>query len=55
MKPGITGPWQVSDRNNCAFSGRVQYDENYNRDLSLMTDLRLLAQTVVIVMRGTGC
>jgi lipopolysaccharide/colanic/teichoic acid biosynthesis glycosyltransferase len=55
LRPGITGPWQVSDRNNCAFAGRVQYDETYNRDLSLMTDLRLLAQTIVVVMRGTGC
>ncbi|WP_371060691.1 sugar transferase [Rhodosalinus sp. 5P4] len=55
LRPGITGPWQISDRNACSFAGRVQYDESYDRDLSLWTDLRILAKTVVVVMRGTGC
>jgi lipopolysaccharide/colanic/teichoic acid biosynthesis glycosyltransferase len=54
LRPGVTGPWQVSDRNDCAFSRRADFDFDYNRSLSFMNDLRLLARTVVVVLRGTG-
>lgn len=55
LRPGITGPWQVSDRNDCSFGARAQFDEGYDRDLSFMTDLRILAKTFAVVLRGTGC
>ena len=55
LRPGITGPWQISDRNTCSFAKRVRYDENYDQDLSFWTDLRILAKTVLVVLRGTGC
>lgn len=54
MRPGITGLWQVSDRNDCAFKGRVGYDNTYCREMSLKTDLRILFQTVGVVCRATG-
>jgi lipopolysaccharide/colanic/teichoic acid biosynthesis glycosyltransferase len=54
MRPGITGLWQVSDRNNCAFRDRVDYDAIYCRELSLKTDLSLLCKTVGVVCRATG-
>ena len=55
LRPGITGPWQISDRNACSFAGRVRYDEAYEQDLSLLYDLRILTRTVAVVLRGTGC
>lgn len=55
LRPGITGPWQVSDRNDCTFAARAQFDERYGRDLSFLTDLHILAKTCVVVLRGTGC
>lgn len=55
LRPGITGPWQISDRNACSFAGRVRYDEAYDRTLSLTTDLGILARTCLVVLRGTGC
>ena len=55
LRPGITGPWQISDRNTCSFAKRVHYDEGYDRDLSFWTDLRILTKTVFVVLRGTGC
>jgi lipopolysaccharide/colanic/teichoic acid biosynthesis glycosyltransferase len=55
LRPGITGPWQVHGRNATAFADRAGFDEDYDRDLSLLTDLRLLAATVAVVLRGTGC
>jgi lipopolysaccharide/colanic/teichoic acid biosynthesis glycosyltransferase len=54
LRPGITGLWQISDRNECNFVGRVAFDETYNRKLSLMTDIRILKSTVGVVMRATG-
>jgi lipopolysaccharide/colanic/teichoic acid biosynthesis glycosyltransferase len=54
LLPGITGPWQVSERNESAFADRAVFDTAYARDLSLMTDLRLLWATIRVVLRGTG-
>lgn len=55
LRPGITGPWQVSERNKSTFADRARFDTAYARDLSFGTDLRLLVATVGAVMRGTGC
>lgn len=54
LRPGITGFWQVSDRNNCNFVDRVQYDDEYEKAVSLGTDLQTLRRTVGVVFRGTG-
>lgn len=54
MTPGITGLWQVSDRNDCDFDTRAAYDDTYFRTMSFMTDLRILLKTVTVVLRGTG-
>jgi lipopolysaccharide/colanic/teichoic acid biosynthesis glycosyltransferase len=55
MRPGITGFWQISDRNNCSFSKRAFYDAMYARSMSFATDLRVLVRTLAVVFRGTGC
>jgi exopolysaccharide production protein ExoY len=54
LRPGITGPWQVSDRNKSAFASRAQYDSDYANRLSLATDIVVLLRTVRVVLRGTG-
>ena len=41
LRPGVTGFWQISDRNESSFVARVQFDEAYNRQLSFMTDICL--------------
>jgi len=53
IRPGITGLWQVSARNE-SFLSRVEYDQHYHDGLSFWTDLRLLVQTAVVVAKGTG-
>lgn len=55
MRPGITGLWQISDRNNCDFSDRAVFDTEYERVLSLKTDIKILIGTVGVVAHGTGC
>lgn len=54
LRPGITGSWQVSARNESTFADRARFDAQYNRDLSMMTDLRLILATVRVVLRATG-
>ncbi len=54
LRPGITGAWQISDRNESEFKSRAAHDTRYDQDLSLFNDLRILAGTVTAVLRGTG-
>lgn len=54
LRPGITGPWQVSERNEGEFSRRAEHDATYDKELSLMTDINVLLRTVGVVLRGTG-
>lgn len=53
--PGITGLWQVSGRNNIAsFDRWVELDLTYIEQWSLWLDLRILARTVLVVLRAEG-
>lgn len=45
VKPGITGPWQVSGRNDVPFVQRAKMDAQYARQKSLWTDIVILAKT----------
>lgn len=54
MRPGLTGPWQVSDRNASSFAGRAEFDSEYARRMSLPTDFAIMLLTVWVVLRGTG-
>ena len=54
LRPGITGNWQVSKRNESAFADRVMFDQQYEQQLSFATDVSLLAATVRVVLRCTG-
>ena len=54
MRPGITGLWQVSDRNESSFTERAKFDTDYYNDLSLQMDLSIFVRTIGTVLRGTG-
>lgn len=54
LRPGLTGLWQVSERNNCSFAERAHYDELYYGTLSAGTDIRTIFKTVGVVLGGTG-
>ncbi len=53
-KPGMTGLWQVSDRNATGFGERLKMDVNYVRNWSPWLDLCVLARTIGVVVKGTG-
>jgi len=52
VRPGVTGPWQVSGRNHTSFSERVRMEAYYVRDWSVWLDLVLLASTVPCLLSG---
>lgn len=54
IRPGVTGLWQVSGRNAMTFDERVKLDIEYIDHLSLANDLKLLGQTVLVVVKGKG-
>lgn len=54
MRPGITGFWQTSLRNESSFHERAGFDQAYFRELSFATDIRVLWRTISVVLRGTG-
>jgi lipopolysaccharide/colanic/teichoic acid biosynthesis glycosyltransferase len=54
VRPGLTGLWQVSGRNNTTYAQRVEFDERYIRNWSLWLDLVILGRTVKVVVTGEG-
>ena len=50
IKPGITGLWQVSGRNNLTYKRRVMLDLNYVEDYNLLMDLRILIRTFGVIL-----
>lgn len=45
VKPGITGPWQTSGRNEVPFDKRAQMDAEYARQRSVLNDILILLKT----------
>lgn len=54
VRPGITGLWQVSGRNDVSYRRRVALDCAYVKHRSLMMDLKILTATVPIVLMRRG-
>lgn len=54
VKPGITGPWQVSGRSDLSQEQSEYLDVSYIENWSITGDLAILAKTVLVVFRGTG-
>lgn len=54
VRPGLTGPWQISGRNNVAYADRVALDRNYVSQLSIMDDVMILLRTPLAVLSRKG-
>jgi undecaprenyl-phosphate galactose phosphotransferase len=53
-RPGITGLWQISGRNDTTYEDRVALDSWYVRNWSLWYDMVILVKTVRVVLRREG-
>ena len=54
VKPGLTGLWQVSGRQNVSYNERVKLDMYYIDNRSLALDIEILLRTVVSVLKRQG-
>jgi exopolysaccharide biosynthesis polyprenyl glycosylphosphotransferase len=54
VRPGLTGLWQVSGRNELSFDTWMELDLEYIDRWSLALDLRILARTIPAVLSGRG-
>lgn len=54
VRPGITGLWQVSGRNNLSYEERVELDRSYVEGRSAWQDLQILFKTVKVVFLREG-
>lgn len=55
VKPGLTGLWQVSGRNDTTYERRVAIDAYYSRHASFKLDLFIMSKTLPAIMFGKGC
>ena len=54
LRPGLTGPWQISGRSNIPFHEMVTFDYQYVAGWSLARDVEILIATLPVVLSGRG-
>jgi exopolysaccharide biosynthesis polyprenyl glycosylphosphotransferase len=54
VRPGITCLWQVRGRSNIAFDHWMRLDLQYLDEWSIWLDVKILAQTIPAVLKGSG-
>ena len=54
VKPGLTGLWQVSGRNDMEYSERVELDRTYVRSWAVWSDFMIVMRTVGVMFRRKG-
>lgn len=54
VRPGVTGPWQVSGRSEVSYTARVLQDADYVADINLASDAVIIAQTALVPFMMSG-
>lgn len=54
VKPGITGPWQVSGRSDLSWNESVRLDLSYVENWSIMNDLQIMYRTARVMLDRRG-
>jgi lipopolysaccharide/colanic/teichoic acid biosynthesis glycosyltransferase len=54
VTPGVTGLWQIQGRHDPSFESYVSLDLTYIENWSVALDLKIIAQTVGVVLSGSG-
>ncbi|MDO1584173.1 sugar transferase [Rhizobium oryzicola] len=53
-RPGLTGLWQISGRNDVSYESRIAFDTHYVQNWSLMTDVSIILKTIPAVCLSRG-
>jgi undecaprenyl-phosphate galactose phosphotransferase len=54
VRPGITGLWQVSGRNEIPFGKRLKMDSKYAQEQNFLLDVKILLKTPYVVLTRKG-
>jgi lipopolysaccharide/colanic/teichoic acid biosynthesis glycosyltransferase len=54
VKPGVTGLWQVSGRNDIDYDERVALDMEYIDNQTFLGDIKIIIQTVLVMVFKKG-
>jgi len=54
IKPGISGLWQVSGRNNLSYDTRVELDINYSENINFLLDIKIFIKTIIVILFPFG-
>ena len=54
LRPGLTGLWQISGRNDVTFQQRLELDKEYLEKRSIFMDLKILIKTILKVFKKEG-
>ncbi|GAB2671432.1 sugar transferase [Paenibacillus thermoaerophilus] len=55
VKPGLTGYWQISEDRKKPIHENLHHDFRYIREMSALTDLRIVLRTVKLLFRSNTC
>lgn len=53
-RPGLTGLWQISGRNDVSYESRIAFDTQYVQNWSLVQDVLIIAKTIPAVCLSRG-
>jgi len=54
VKPGLTGLWQISGRDDLSHKERIRLDTHYVEHRNILMDIRILLKTIPAVFRARG-
>ncbi len=53
-RPGLTGLWQISGRNDVSYESRIAFDTQYVQNWSLLRDVAIIVKTIPAVCMSRG-
>lgn len=54
IKPGCTGVWQISGRNNVGFNEMIEMDINYIKNMTIREDFKIILKTIRVMIKPNG-
>ena len=54
IKPGISGLWQVSGRNNLSYDRRIELDIYYAENINFLIDIKIFIKTIIVILFPFG-